>query len=101
MTIEDVFIFEEEEILNPNDVERELLPDSERYAVIFTGGTMTDAEHQKFRYGSKHCSIHKDNLTEDEAKSLAKRWNSILTPGEKKYYRMKYSAVLSVKIKEY
>ena len=95
------FIFEEEEILNPNDVERELLPDSERYAVIFTGGTLADAERQKFMYSGKRCSITKDNLTEEEAKSMARRWNKYLTPGEKKYYRMKYSAVLSAKIKEY
>lgn len=92
------FIYEQEEILKVDDVERELLPDTERYAMIFTGGTLADAEHQKFRYGSKRCSIQKDNLTEDEAKAVARRWNKYLTPGEKSYYKMKYIAVLSAKI---
>lgn len=93
------YLIEQEEILKAEDVERELLPDSERYAVIFTGGSVADSERQKLRYGNEHCSVYKDNLTADEAKALAKRWNSFLTPGEKKYYRMKYRAVLSTKIK--
>ena len=93
------FICESDEILNPDDVNRELLPDSERYAVIFTGGTLADSERQTFRCGADRCSVTKDNMTEEEAKAMAKRWNGYLTPGEKKYYRMKYKAVLSVKIK--
>lgn len=92
-------INEQEEILKAEDVERELLPDEERYAVIFTGGSIADAKNQTLRYGSEHCSIFQDNLTAEEAKALAKRWNGFLTPGEKKYYRMKYRAVLSTKIK--
>ena len=92
-------IIEQEEILKAEDADRELLPDSERYAVIFTGGSIADTERHTLRYGNEHCSVHKDNLTADEAKALAKRWNGFLTAGEKKYYKMKYRAVLSTKIK--
>ena len=93
------FLNESEEILKPNDVNRELLPDDERYAVIFIGGTMADAVRQTFRCGADRCTVSKDNMTEEEAKAMAKRWNGYLTSTEKKYYGMKYKAVLSAKIK--
>lgn len=92
------FLNESEEILKPNDVNRELLPDDERYAVIFTGGTIADAERQTFRCGADRCTVQKDNMTEEEAKAMAKRWNKYLTSTEKTYYKMKYKAVLSIKI---
>ena len=79
--------------------EKELLPDTERYAVIFTGGSMSDAQWQTFKCGSDRCSVMMDNLTQEEAKETAKLFNSNLSAGDKKYYRMKYKAVLSTKIK--
>jgi len=39
--------------------------------------------------------VKKFEATEKDAKAMVKRWNKMLTPGEKKYYRMKYFLVNS------
>ena len=55
----------------------------ELYAVIQLGGSI----------GEKNYSIVKDNLSHDEAIDMAKRYRKMLSPGEKKYYRITYKAV--------
>ena len=55
----------------------------ELYAVIQLGGSV----------GEKNYSVVKDNLSHDEAIDMAKRYRKMLSPGEKKYYRITYKAV--------
>lgn len=55
----------------------------ELYAVIRLGGSV----------GEKNYSIVGDNLSHDEAIDMAKRYRKMLSPGEKKYYRITYKAV--------
>lgn len=56
-------------------------------------------EHTNARYGSSPCNVVQSDMTEEEAKEMAKRWRKMLTPGEKKYYHINYSAVLMSKVK--
>ena len=55
----------------------------ELYAVIRLGGSV----------GEKNYSIVGDNLSHDEAIDMAKRYRKMLSPGEKKYYRITYKVV--------
>ena len=55
----------------------------ELYAVIRLGGSV----------GEKNYSIVGDNLSRDEAIDMAKRYRKMLSPGEKKYYRITYKVV--------
>ena len=55
----------------------------ELYAVIQLGGSV----------GEKNYSIVEDNLSHDEAIDMAKRYRKMLSPGEKKYYRITYKTV--------
>ena len=93
------FINNVREDVTPEDANREMLPDDERYCVIYTGGSIGEQDSMKFRYGAEHCRIVRDNLTADEAKGIAKIYRSTLTPGEKQYYRMNYRAVPAIKVK--
>ena len=61
----------------------------ELYAVICLGGSV----------GEKNYSIVGDNLSHDEAIDMAKRYRKMLSPGEKKYYRITYKAVPMSKLK--
>lgn len=61
----------------------------ELYAVIRLGGSV----------GEKNYSIVEDNLSHDEAIDMAKRYRKMLSPGEKKYYRITYKAVPMSKLK--
>ena len=67
---------------NQSDIE-------ELYAVIRLGGSI----------GEKNYSIVKENLSHDEAIDMAKQYRKILSPGEKKYYRITYKAVPMSKLK--
>ena len=95
-------IFESEETyeITPEDAQREELPEDSRWCLIQTGGSIGEDRFMTHRYGSKKCKLIDGNLTEEEAKDKAKRWNKMLTPGEKKYYRIKYSAVMANKLIE-
>ena len=55
----------------------------ELYAVIRLGGSV----------GEKNYSIVGDNLSHGEAIDMAKRYRKMLSPGEKKYYRITYKVV--------
>ena len=61
----------------------------ELYAVIQLGGSV----------GEKNYNVVKDNLSHDEAIDMAKRYRKILSPGEKKYYRITYKAVPMSKLR--
>ena len=67
---------------NQSDIE-------ELYAVIQLGGSV----------GEKNYSIVEDNLSHDKAIDMAKRYRKMLSPGEKKYYRITYKAVPMSKLK--
>lgn len=73
--------------------------DEKPYSVIYTGGSIGEQDSMKYRYGHEHCRIIQDGLTADEAKEIAKRYRSMLTPGEKQYFRINYRAVPTIKIK--
>ena len=60
----------------------------ELYAVIRLGGSV----------GEKNYSIVGDNFSHDEAIDMAKRYRKMLSPGEKKYYRITYKVVPMSKI---
>ena len=55
----------------------------ELYAVIRLEGSV----------GGKNYNVVKDNLSHDEAIDMAKRYRKMLSPGEKKYYRITYKVV--------
>ena len=55
----------------------------ELYAVVRLEGSV----------GGKNYNVVKDNLSHDEAIDMAKRYRKMLSPGEKKYYRITYKAV--------
>ena len=60
----------------------------ELYAVIRLGGSV----------GEKNYSIVGDNLSHGEAIDMAKRYRKMLSPGEKKYYRITYKVVSMSKL---
>jgi hypothetical protein len=85
---------------NNNDVDE---PDSENfmrelhemsedmlYMVVVKGGSIGS---KKGNTDSKGRSIVSKSMSREEAKDKAKRMNKQLSPGEKEYYRMRYSAV--------
>ena len=55
----------------------------ELYAVVRLEGSV----------GGKNYNVVKDNLSHDEAIDMAKRYRKMLSPGEKKYYRIAYKVV--------
>ena len=55
----------------------------ELYAVVRLEGSV----------GGKNYNVVKDNLSHDEAIDMAKRYRKMLSPGEKKYYRITYKIV--------
>ena len=59
----------------------------ELYAVISLGGSIGEFD------SGKNYRIVKDNLSHDEAIDMAKRYRKMLSPGEKKYYRITYKVV--------
>ncbi len=68
------------------------------WSMIQTGGSIGEARFFNAAYGAKKCKLIESNMTEEDAKAKAKRWNKMLTPGEKKYYRIRYTAVSSQKV---
>lgn len=95
-----IFEAEVEYEVTADDAKREELPEKSRWCMIQTGGSIGEDRFMTHKYGSKKCKLVDGNLTEQEAKDKAKRWNKMLTPGEKKYYRIKYSAVKAENLKE-
>lgn len=60
------------------------------YAVLMSGGSIGGVSQSK-RYKGK--VIYKDGLTKTEAMDLAKRKRHGLSPGERHYYKIRYSVV--------
>lgn len=75
--------WKEENLLRQIREENNHSDTEELYAVIRLGGSV----------GEKNYSIVGDNLSHDEAIDMAKRYRKILSPGDKKYYRITYKAV--------
>ena len=71
----------------------------ESWSMIQTGGSIGEERFFNAIYGTKKCKVVEGNMSEEDAKAKAKRWNKMLTPGEKKYYRIHYSAVMSQKVR--
>ncbi|MCH5167559.1 MAG: hypothetical protein J1F35_06650 [Erysipelotrichales bacterium] len=71
----------------------------EMYVVYLEGGSIGDSKHCNARVGSKHVNVYKMNLTKEEAMKERKDYNKLLSPGEKKYYRMKYCIAPESKVK--
>jgi hypothetical protein len=67
------------------------------YVVYQDGGSI--GEQTNARVGHKAVKVIKTGLTEDEAKDMKKRWNKMLTPGERKYYRISYKYTTADKVK--
>ena len=81
--------WKEENLLRRVREEHENFSDIEDlYAVIRVGGSI----------GEEPYSVVQDNLSHDEAIEMAKRYRKMLSPGEKKYYRITYKAILMSKI---
>ena len=81
--------WKEENLLRQIREENDHSDIEELYAVIQLGGSI----------GEKNYSIVKDNLSHDEAIDMAKRYRKLLSPGEKKYYRITYKAVPMSKLR--
>lgn len=95
-----IFESDEEYHVTADDAKRDVLPEEQRWCMIQTGGSIGEDKFMTHKYGSKKCKIVDANLTEEEAKSKAKRWNKMLSPGEKQYYKIRYTAVEATKLKE-
>jgi hypothetical protein len=65
---------------------------SDPYAMVAGGGSIGSNATPGF-YDKRSRKIMSTHKTEEEAKEKAKRWTKMLSPGEKKYYGMSYSAV--------
>ena len=62
------------------------------FAMVFFGGSIGEKK-DSILIDKKGRKLVKTFESQEEAKDTAKRWNKMLSPGEKKYYRMKYSAI--------
>lgn len=60
------------------------------FAVVQSGGSVGEQAGEQYQ-GKK--IIKKGFPTLEEAKAFASRWNAMLSPGEKQYYKIKYSAI--------
>jgi hypothetical protein len=69
--------------------------ESEQYAVVLTGGSIGDKSRPRDAKGYIGMDASSEDLyTKDKAKEKADRMNkTVLSPGEKKYYKLKYIVV--------
>lgn len=73
--------------------------EGEMYVIYKEGGSMGDSKHCNAKVGSKHVQVVALNLDRETAMEERKRKNKILSPGEKKFYKIKYSVTPESKIK--
>jgi hypothetical protein len=66
--------------------------DQVKYVVVRSGGSIGESKGSFDRSNNKLIEIFDNENAEEEAKNFAKRMNSTLSPGEKKYYKIKYIA---------
>jgi hypothetical protein len=69
--------------------------ESEQYAVVLTGGSIGDKPRPRDAKGYIGMDASGEDLyTKDKAKEKADRMNkTVLSPGEKKHYKLKYIVV--------
>lgn len=74
---------------------RESLNEATEYAVMLTGGSIGDKPRPKDPRGYVGVEVSADErlYSKDDAKETAKRMNKDLSPGEKRYYGLKYVVV--------
>ena len=67
---------------------------NESWTVYLKGGSVgsIDKAIEDGKYHPKYGKIQQTFDSKEEAEEKAKRMNKLLSPGEKKYYRMKYHA---------
>ena len=73
----------------------ESLNEATEYAVMLTGGSIGDKPRPKDPRGYVGVEVSADErlYSKDDAKETAKRMNKDLSPGEKRYYGLKYVVV--------
>lgn len=66
---------------------------SEKYSVVLLGGSIGDKRIRSIKQLKGESVIDTDSLYDslNDAKAKAKRMNKILSPGDKKYYGLKYT----------
>lgn len=74
---------------------KESLNEATEYAVMLTGGSIGDKPRPKDPRGYVGVEVSADErlYSKDDAKETAKRMNKDLSPGEKRYYGLKYVVV--------
>ena len=72
--------------------------EGETYVVYREGGSIGEGKHCNARVGSKHVSVVQVGLDRETAMSERKAFNKCLSPGDKKYYRIKYSIAPESKV---
>jgi len=72
--------------------------DGEEYTVVLLGGSIGEKPIRTLSQlkGDKVIDTSKIYTDKDEAKKQAKQMNKYLSPGEKKYYRLKYTVATIV-----
>ena len=61
-----------------------------KYAVVLLGGSIGDKRISSLKHLTNEKIMDKELFSLDKAKEKAKRMNTYLSPGEKKYYGLKY-----------
>ena len=61
-----------------------------KYAVVLLGGSIGEKRISKIQQLTNKDIMDKELFSLDKAQEKAKRMNKLLSPGEKKYYGLKY-----------
>lgn len=61
-----------------------------KYAVVLLGGSIGEKRISKIQQLTNKDIMDEELFSLDKAKEKAKRMNKLLSPGEKKYYGLKY-----------
>ncbi len=61
-----------------------------KYAVVLLGGSIGEKRISSLKHLTNQKVMDEELFSLDKAKEKAKRMNAYLSPGEKKYYRLKY-----------
>jgi hypothetical protein len=81
------------EAMNPSVAET-AVNEAEQYAVVLTGGSIGDKPRPRDARGYVGMDASNEELlTKEKASEKVKRMNKDLSPGEKKYYKLRYIVV--------
>ena len=61
-----------------------------KYAVVLLGGSIGEKRISSLKHLTNEKVMDKELFSLDKAQEKAKRMNKLLSPGEKKYYGLKY-----------